>query len=443
MHLLRTEQRSLDEAEAAVDLGQTPARILFLSFSDSDLSLVATAAGRRKANAVSLRLANLGMLKHPFSVDLYVEKAASEARFVLIRLLGGLDYWRYGVEELFRAARSQNFALAIVPGDAMEDPRLDTVSTVPGADLRHIHAAFQHGGTEHIAALLDFIESRAGTPHGWREPTALTAIGAAGRFEAARRRLDGSMGHALIVCYRSFMLAGDTAPVGALAEKLAARGLDVSAIFVTSLKDAHVVAWVRAELAREKPDVIINTTGFSARLDTDGGVLDGADAPVLQAIFAGAPEARWRENPRGLGAVDLAMNVVLPEMDGRLITRAIACKAEAGHRADSRIHSPHSRASPFAGEFCRGPCRRLGQIAQDSPRRAQNRLRPFGLSKQARPWRLCRWPRHGEKCLLDCQFDARGRIQHRAAPAHGRIDAPLRRGGFKGAPYTRRLCLGP
>src|ERR1700719_4040716 len=260
MHLLRTEQRSLDEAEAAVDLGQTPAGILFLSFSDSDLGLVAAAAGRRKANAMSLRLANLGMLKHPFSVDLYVEKAASEARFVLIRLLGGLDYWRYGVEELLRAARSQNFALAIVPGDAMEDPRLDAVSTVPGADLRHIHAAFQHGGTEHIAALLDFIESRAGTPHGWREPTALTAIGAAGRFEADCRTLDGAKGHALVVFYRSFMLAGDTAPVGALADALAARGLGVTAIFVTSLKDADAVAFVRAELAREKPDVIINTT---------------------------------------------------------------------------------------------------------------------------------------------------------------------------------------
>ena len=344
MHLLRTEQRSLDEAEAAVDLGQTPAGILFLSFSDSDLGLVAAAAGRRPANAMSLRLANLGMLKHPYSVDLYVEKAASQARFVLVRLLGGLDYWRYGVEEFFRAARARNFALAIVPGDAMDDPRLDAASTVPGADLRHIHAAFQHGGTEHIAALLDFIESRAGTPRAWHEPPALAAIAAAGRFEAGCRRLDGAKGHALIVFYRSFMVAGDTAPVGALADALAARGLDVTAIFVTSLKDADAVAWVRTELAREKPDVIINTTGFSARRDTEGSVLDGAGAPVLQAIFTSATEAQWQENPRGLGAADLAMNVVLPEMDGRLITRAIACKAEAGHRADleftPRIHAP-------------------------------------------------------------------------------------------------------
>jgi cobaltochelatase CobN len=344
MHLLRAEQRSLDEAEAAVDLGQTPAGIWFLSFSDSDLGLVAAAAGRRPLRAMSLRLANLGQLKHPYSVDLYVEKAASQARFVLVRLLGGLDYWRYGAEEFFRAARARNFALAIVPGDAMEDPRLDAASTVPAVELRHIHAAFQHGGTERIEALLDFIESRAGSRGGWQEPPAPATIPAAGRFEAACRGLDHAKGHALIVFYRSFMVAGDTAPVGALADALAARGLGVTAIFVTSLKDADAVAFVRAELAREKPDVIINTTGFSARLDTATSVLDGAGAPVLQAIFAGATAARWQENPRGLGAADLAMNVVLPEMDGRLITRAIACKAEAKHRADleftPRVHAP-------------------------------------------------------------------------------------------------------
>ena len=161
MHLLRTETRSLDEAEAAVDLGQTPADVLFLSFSDSDLSLVASAAQRRSHDAMSLRLANLSSLKHPYSVDLYVEKATSQARFVLIRLLGGLDYWRYGIEEFSRAAQRQNFALAVVPGDAREDARLDAASTVAAADLRHIHAAFQHGGTEHIAMVFDFIESRA------------------------------------------------------------------------------------------------------------------------------------------------------------------------------------------------------------------------------------------------------------------------------------------
>ena len=343
MHLLRSESRSFDEAEAAIDLGQTPAEFLFLSFSDSDLSLVAAAAQQRP-DSMSLRLANLSALKHPYSVDLYIERAASQARFVLIRLLGGLDYWRYGIEEFSRAARKQNFALAIVPGDAMEDTRLGEASTVAPDDLRHIHAAFQHGGIERIAELFDFIESRAEQPFSWQDTSNAMAIAAAGRFEACCRSPSDAKGHILIVFYRSLMLAGDTAPVSALADALALRGLKVTAIFVASLKDAGAIAFICAEFARDRPDVILNTTGFSARLETEASVLDGADAPVLQAIFSGATEAHWRENPRGLGAADLAMNIVLPEMDGRLITCAIACKAEAGHRADleftPRVHAP-------------------------------------------------------------------------------------------------------
>ncbi|MBO0734915.1 MAG: cobaltochelatase subunit CobN, partial [Methylocapsa sp.] len=99
-----------------------------------------------------------------------------------------------------------------------------------------------------------------------------------------------------------------------------------------------------AELAARKPDVIINTTLFSARLNSGSSVLDLAGVTVLQAFLTGSTEAQWKENPRGLGAADLAMNVVLPEIDGRLITRAIACKQEGAHRADleftPRSHAP-------------------------------------------------------------------------------------------------------
>lgn len=334
MHLLRTQSRTLDEAEAAIDLAQTPADLLVLSFSDSDLAMVAAAAQSRGTDpefpAMSLRLANIGQLKHPYSVDLYIEKVASKARFVLVRLLGGLDYWRYGVDELARAARAQKFVLAVVPGEGAEDARLDAASTLPAADLRHILACFQDGGIENIVALLNWIERR---PHAIprHEPQ---PVPAAGRFEPACRTPDAARGCAFIIFYRSFLLAGDVAPIHALADALAARGPNVASIFATSLKHAEAIDFIRAEIAREKPDIILNTTGFSARLDDGGSPLDAADAPVLQAILAGASEAQWKANPRGLGAADLAMNVVLPEMDGRLIARAIACKAEAPRRKD-------------------------------------------------------------------------------------------------------------
>ena len=43
MHIPRIEVRSLDETVEAVDLGQTPADVVFLSFSDSDLNALARA----------------------------------------------------------------------------------------------------------------------------------------------------------------------------------------------------------------------------------------------------------------------------------------------------------------------------------------------------------------------------------------------------------------
>ena len=41
--------------------------------------------------------------------------------------------------------------------------------------------------------------------------------------------------------------------------------------------------------------------------------------PVLQAVVATTKRAAWLDSPRGLGAADLAMHVVLPELDGRVL----------------------------------------------------------------------------------------------------------------------------
>ena len=324
MHLLRTDARTSDEAEAAIDLGQAPGDILCLSFSDSDLGALAACAEARES-PYSLRLASLAQLRHPYSVDLYVERTACRAKFVLVRLLGGLDYWRYGVDELARAARQEGFVLAVVPGCHSEDPRLDAASTLPPEDLRRVWRWFAEGGADNMAALMGWIETRLGTPTPWREPQALPA---AGRYAAACRPGSGG-GHALITFYRSLLLSGDCAPILALADALAARGLRVTALFAASLKDAGAIDVLAGAIAAERPDVILNTTAFSARLDGGTGVLDAADAPVLQVILGGATEAQWRANPRGLGPADLAMNVVLPEMDGRIVTAAISGKAEA------------------------------------------------------------------------------------------------------------------
>ena len=161
MHLLPLPQGSLDPAPAAVDVAQTPADVVVLSFSDGDLAALAGAAAGADG-LPSLRLAGLKGLQHPFSVDLYVEKVAARSRFVLVRILGGLDYWRYGLEELGAAARRHGFQLAAVPGCDRLDPRLDALSTLPEADLRRLWRYFREGGPDNLREALRFVAARLG-----------------------------------------------------------------------------------------------------------------------------------------------------------------------------------------------------------------------------------------------------------------------------------------
>src|SRR5262245_6406622 len=105
MHLLATPSLSLDEADVTVDLEQTPADIVVLSFSDSDLSALAAAWHGRRGELPSLRLASLKRLRHPMSVDLYIDSVIGHAKAVIVRALGGLDYWRYGFERIASVAK--------------------------------------------------------------------------------------------------------------------------------------------------------------------------------------------------------------------------------------------------------------------------------------------------------------------------------------------------
>jgi cobaltochelatase CobN len=350
VHIARIETRSLDETAEAVDLGQSPTELVMLSFTDSDLAAFAAAYERMTEPRPSLRLANLAALKHPYSVDLYLEKVCSRARFVVARLLGGMEYWRYGVEQLAALARSRGIALALLPGDRFEDARLAEASTLDGASLRLLGSYFEEGGPDNMAACLAFIASgkapapRAVAAFGVYEardtsllPLLREKVAAKPTDEGRRNpeaphpnplpRTAGESAHALIVFYRSIYLADDLAPIDALATALAARGFGVTCAYVTSLKDAAVRAPLGELVAREKFDVVLNATAFSARLDDDGGgVLDEADAPVLQVVLAGAGVEAWAASTRGLSPADLAMHVALPEIDGRILTRAISFK---------------------------------------------------------------------------------------------------------------------
>ena len=355
MHLLVRETRALDESEAAQDLGQTPAELVLLSFSDADLGALA-AAWQTMPAPPGARLASLARLRHPMSVDLYLEGVISGARCVVVRLLGGLDYWRYGAEELAALCRDRAIPLALLPGDGGEDPRLAALSTVGPGVLTRLDAHFRGGGAANMARVLRLAAHLAGLgadEAGEAEPLPQHGVHLLDLDRAGEARP-----LAALVFYRSHLLSADTAPVAALAAALRARGLAVGALYVAGLKEPGCAAFAARTLAAWRPAAVVNLTGFSARRGDAASPLDAAGVPVLQAVLAGSSREAWQASARGLAQADLAMQVVLPELDGRLLTGAVSFKAEQapipGLQYARTVHRPDPDGVALAADRAAG-----------------------------------------------------------------------------------------
>jgi cobaltochelatase CobN len=334
MHLLATSGADLDGLEQAVDLAQLPAEVVVLSFSDSDLSALAEAWTAASAELPSLRLASLKRLKHPMSVDLYLDRVVAQSRAVVVRCLGGLDYWRYGLEHLAALCRSRSIMLAVLPGDDRADDRLDALSTLPAEATARLYAYLHEGGAGNAREALRYLGSLLGRELSFAEPVTIGPIVGfvAGRGAVPIDELcavNDVRPCALIAFYRAGLLAADTAAIAALQQALDGEGLAAVAVAVTSLKDPDVADALDRLIATRRPSVILNATAFSALREDGSTVLDQADVPVLQVVQAQSSAEAWASSSRGLSPTDLAMNVVLPELDGRLLARTIAFKDEA------------------------------------------------------------------------------------------------------------------
>ena len=189
MHVVFRESHGLEDSAVPTDLAQDPADLVVLSFSDSDLGAFAEGWHRAAGGLPSLRLANLSALRHPLSVDTYVERTLAGAKGILVRLIGGMPYWDYGLRQVQALARARGIALAVLPADGREDARLDSVSTLPISTLRRLAELCDTGGAVAAQAALAQMALASGLYAAPVPGSKALPVSGSGRRSVARCRL--------------------------------------------------------------------------------------------------------------------------------------------------------------------------------------------------------------------------------------------------------------
>jgi cobaltochelatase CobN len=307
--------------------------LLLLSTADTDL----LAARAIPDPAMPVRVANPTRLT---SLDL------EGVALVVVRLLGGRRAWE-GLDDLLATA---TVPVVLLGGEGL-DAELTALSTVPPGIVSDAAGYFREGGVDNLRELVAFLSDTVLlTGHGFAAPVSLPAYGVHG----SRSRQEGrpTVG---VVFYRAHELSGNTSFVDVLCDALEAKGANALPVYVGSLRpdpDGQIPAVT--ELLTGTVDALVVTVlagGGSNAADAEGWdarALENLDVPVLQGLCVTSSRAEWEASDAGLAPIDAAMQVAIPEFDGRLITVPFSFK-ETGPDGVPVYVADAERAARVAG----------------------------------------------------------------------------------------------
>jgi cobaltochelatase CobN len=310
--------------------------IVLLSASDTDL-LAARASGGpwRLANPARTHADDVaGLLDGAFCV--------------VVRLLGGSRSWEEGLAAVLAAG----LPTVVLSGEPEADADLMALSTVPGGVAAQALAYLREGGPGNLGQLARFLsDTILLTGEGFDPPVALPAHGVHGSRE--RRPGRPSVG---IVFYRAHAVSGNTAFADALADAVEGRGANAVPVFCSSLRSAGAEVY---DLLAGVDALIVTVLAAGGTVASDaiaGGDEDAwdvaalaeLDVPVLQALCLTSSRAAWADSSAALTPMDAAMQVAVPEFDGRLITVPFSFK-EAGEDGVPVYVADPERAARVAG----------------------------------------------------------------------------------------------
>ncbi|MEA5506682.1 cobaltochelatase subunit CobN [Halotia wernerae UHCC 0503] len=380
MHRISATSVGLNQSEDLVFLEQTPAPVVFITAADTDIQTLAAAFPQLPTTFPALRVANLLQLQQQISIDTYAEQVLEFAQVIILRLLGGRSYWAYGLEVVQEIVQRHGTTLIVIPGDDGLDPELISQSTVPLGIVNQVWQYFSEGGMENIVNALKLIaDTCLETSFHPSPPKSVPCVGLYnGNWETKNQAVfpDSPLSKVGILFYRAHYLGGNTKVIDALCTALTQRNLQPVPVFVSSLRDPIVQEELSEFFQPKDSDriaVLLNTTSFSlARLETETPQTDlweKLDVPVLQVILSGGSIEQWELQSQGLSPRDIAMNVALPEVDGRIISRAVSFKAVQTRNPDLEtdvvVYEPVSDRIEFVAQLAANWARLRSKLPQE------------------------------------------------------------------------------
>ena len=369
MHLLVAKPGGYSDETAIIQFGQSPGDVVILSAADTDLAILAEKA-ESFGDYAQIRLANLSHLRNHASVDLYIEDVLQHAKVIVASLLGGYSYWQYLVDRLVSVAQSREIKLILISGTDQYDQQLQTYGNQTPEICRDLWTYQRQGGPDNTGSFLAYLLDKClgvELPErlDWQRPKPLpktllyqNTVGATD-FLSLQSSWQQDIPVVAILFYRVHYQSGNLQVIDELSTSLNQRGIDVLPIALTSLKDDECLTVVNDLLVKAEAKLIINTTSFAM---TDPGQVPDANwcafsvnVPVIQTVFSSSNRDSWEDELTGLSPRDLAMHVVLPELDGRVISRTISFKGELGYSETTQAsisgYQPHSERIQWVSDF--------------------------------------------------------------------------------------------
>ncbi|MGL4174413.1 MAG: cobaltochelatase subunit CobN [Actinomycetota bacterium] len=295
---------------------ESPARIAFLSTSDTDL-LSARASG------ADYLLANPARHQHQDTGDLF-----ESSDLLVARILGSPHDLCQG----FARIRDTGKPMIVLGGEQQPSAELMELSTVPMGVAAEAHRYLAEGGPANLAQLHAFLSDTVLlTGEGFEPPAKVPTWGYAHRPPVT----DIALPRVGILYYRAHEISGNNAFVHSMADAVDLTGEAIGVpIFTGSLRSAPDELYDALGTLDALVVTVLAAGGTVPASASGGGDDESWDVarlaalgiPVLQGLCLTSSRAEWEASDDGVTPLDSANQIAIPEFDGRIITTAFSFK---------------------------------------------------------------------------------------------------------------------